>query len=209
MKPFPLALVAAALAVGLVACGGSSPSTTPTTSSSIPTPDTASPPPPSALPSVPGQQSATLGQPFQVTSDNTTLSVTVDQVKCGPLDRKIMTAYYQSIGEQPQIPSPDRGNKWCILTAHAKNIGHVPLTAWSADVAILNAGQDSYNADTGSTIEQAYEDTSNGRGPEYGLNPNASGPDYAVYQIPTTATPTAVTVPTSDNGGSAIVTLGG
>ncbi|MCX4856655.1 hypothetical protein [Streptomyces canus] len=133
MKLFPLALVVAALAVGLAACGGNSTTTTPATSSSIPTPDTASP------------------------------------------------------------SSP----------------GHVPLTAWSADVAILNAGQDSYNADNGFDIQQAYEDTSNGRGPEYGLNPNASGPDYAVYQIPTTATPTAVTVPTSDNGGSAIVTLGG
>ena len=76
--------------------------------------------------------------------------------------------------------------------------------------ALLNAGQDAYKADTtrdGFTIEQAYRGSDRGVGPEYGLNPKASGPDWAAYQLPVGTTPTAVTVSSGDQG-SVIVVLG-
>jgi hypothetical protein len=192
-------MFAGGLVAGLAACGGSSHQTTPATSPpSVPAPTT----------SIPGQQAAKVGQAFSINTSDSTLSITVDSVKCGALDAKIMAAYYNSIGEQPKIPPPQSGHQWCVLQVHAKNIGHVNDT-WQPDEAILNVGPDSYNAAVGGdapTIVQAYEDTSNGHGPEYGLNPNEQGPDWAVYEIPTGTSPNAVTVPSGDQG-SVIVNL--
>jgi hypothetical protein len=206
-KTAPFACIfAGCLMAGLAACGGSSHQTAPTTSPpSVPTPTTSSP----AQSSIPGQQAAKIGQAFSINTSKTTLSITVDSLKCGGLDAKIMAAYYNSIGEQPKIPTPQSGHQWCVLQVHAKNIGHVN-DSWQPTEAILNVGPDSYNAEAGgdaSTIVQAYEDTSNGHGPEYGLNPNERGPDWAAYEIPTGASPNAVTVPSGDQG-SVIVDLG-
>ncbi|MGP9017060.1 hypothetical protein ACT1U9_01450 [Streptomyces sp. BR1] len=60
------------------------------------------------------------------------------------------------------------------------------------------------------TPPMAYENSHHGKGPENGLNPHESGPDWAACQLPVGTAPTAVTVSNGDLGfgpGSVVVTL--
>lgn len=154
-----------------------------------------------------------VGEPFTIATSKTTFSVTVDSVTCGALDARIMTAFFDSIGEPPTPPPPQPGHQWCVLQVHALNTGHVNDAWFVGGSAVLGAGQDSYKADTtsdGFTIGQAYENSNHGKGPENGLNPHESGPDWAAYQLPTGTVPSSVTVANGDLGfgpGSVVVTL--
>ncbi|WP_143674180.1 hypothetical protein [Streptomyces caniscabiei] len=151
-----------------------------------------------------GMRAAELHRPFTIPSanDDSTFSLTVDG-----LTDKVDTAKFR---EDPTLdPSdvvPDPGKKWAIVSVHGINIGDVPAFVLS-DEFMLNAGGKTFATDQKwqLNITSAYNDSV----PHWlssETNPEQTAYDWAVYQIPKNFTPTALTVPSGDNG-TVIVTL--
>ena len=232
-----LAVGAAGLALTLAACSSSSSSSSSSSGSGTSAATSAATSPTrAASPSVqagpgglPVARTVNESQPFTVTYDYSTGStarwrITFDGLTCGSgaiFDPKVLAASAASMGEQPTVPRPQAaGLKFCLLKFSVVNESDSNQNWQVSDEATVNEGQDAYTdtasqdptdntTGTGWDAEQAYiqeaqphADTS-----DFGLQPGASGVSWAVYEIPTGAKVTSVSVEASAYSGGAVVLI--
>jgi hypothetical protein len=153
------------------------------------------------LASVPAGGTAT------IQAEKSTFSVKVQSVTCGSAAAAAIrdkVAYAQRVNGGPglndsQLKNPPAGQQWCVIVLDAKNTGNkydswrltdpywrntidVGTTAYQADDATLDAGNDfqQWAADHGQL------------GSGIGIDPGASGSDYSVVTIPAGAKPTSI-----------------
>lgn len=125
--------------------------------------------------------------------------ITLQSVTCGGpgiFDRKIITSYYTGMGEPVVMPKPEAGMQFCLAAFSVTNEGHSNDVWTTQSTATLNVGMDAYTDESmtgpGSDAQSAYNEAEPNS--QFGLNPHATGESYGVYEIPSGAKATSVSV---------------
>ena len=220
-------IAAAAIAGSAIAgCG-----TTATSSSSSPRAPSAPTTAPASQPApggIPVTQTVREGQPFTVSFDyaagygSASWKLTLDSMTCGNgtiFDPRIMAQFYSAEGMPTVVPQADPGQKFCLVKFSITNEGD-SNRSWSGPET-LNVGLDAYQ-DTGgarrsgygigtaSDAEGAYNNYAllPGQSASGGLQPGQSGVDWSVFEVPSGATVTSVSVAaTAYSGGAQVVVI--
>lgn len=144
---------------------------------------------------------AAVGQPFDLLIDNidekAAFKVTTENVQVGaPLDEATRKAF-------PDMPAnPQAGRQWVVVKFSVTNTGD-KQAFWTPNAATVDVGAKNYAMDDPSkTVTNEYNSflLNGGQTPTSafdGINPGITGTTYGVWQIPTGAKPTALTIPRS------------
>lgn len=162
---------------------------------------------PAASPSLgPGDlpvgQTARYQEPFDITytyADDTRAAwrLTLSDITCGGsriLDAAILAKHHA------KVPEPGAGMQFCLVKFNVTNKGNAH-GVWTASNASVNVGMKAYLGEHTDgplyDIDSAYNNYADPSttASVFGLNPGASGPSWASFEIPAGETPTSVSVP--------------
>ena len=211
-------IVGAATVLALAGCGTAATSAThspppPSTASSPASAAPASPASQAAPGGLPVAQTVREGQPFTVTYDFSTggsasWKLTLDSVAEGNgtmFDPKIMGDFYSSEGMPTLVPQADPGQQFALVKFTVTNEGDSnqpwsPSTVNVGQRAYTDTGGDQpsgYSIGTASDAEGAYNNWSQHHGTPaatFGLQPGTSGVSWSVFEVPSGAKVTSVSV---------------